>query len=259
MPVPFIDRALRRIANASQLGLLALAVFGYFYTVVPVYEKTLLDEEIAKKTLELNSKEAQLRSKNEELAELNATVEMARNTLRRSQTEVGMLKGTVREQYAELRPRLIREFQLLGSKLCKLRSIPEGSFSACVREKVMTTVNLAPLTGSDRKLLQELVDSQNADIHTSWSEFQGAIETRKRDAEARKKQLTQKCDQLRASDGYKDFNDKISIDLECSSDLSRSHSEFIKIDIDSLYSGEDFLASRLGKIASEFFGKSSAP
>ena len=254
-----MDKVLSRIANASQLGLLLLAVFGYFYTVVPVYQKALLDEDIAKKTLELNAKEAELQAKNIELTELNGAVTKARELAHRSQLEVGTLKGTVREQYSELRPRLIREFQILGSKLCKLGAIPDGGFSTCIREKVVGLVNLAPLTDADRRLLQYLVDQENTDIHASWREFKSRIEAMRQQAETRKKEVIEKCEQRRATGEYKDKMKRISIDYECDIELLHSRSEFIKIDIESVYSGEDFLSSRLGQIVADFYAKAPLP
>lgn len=47
------DRWLDRAAQISQLGLLAAAVFGFYYTVIPLYEKAALDEELAKTKAEL--------------------------------------------------------------------------------------------------------------------------------------------------------------------------------------------------------------
>ena len=41
-------------SNASQVLLLVLAIFGYFYTVVPVYQKELLSEKISQQELKLN-------------------------------------------------------------------------------------------------------------------------------------------------------------------------------------------------------------
>jgi hypothetical protein len=55
-----VDTWLTRFSHLSQLGLLAVAVFGYFYTVVPIYEKSKLDEEIARKELELAATKAEL-------------------------------------------------------------------------------------------------------------------------------------------------------------------------------------------------------
>lgn len=51
-----IDTLFSRASHASQVLLLVLGGVGYFYTVLPLYQKALLDEDIAKKTLELNQK-----------------------------------------------------------------------------------------------------------------------------------------------------------------------------------------------------------
>lgn len=92
-----VDRWSGRAANWAQVLMLALVAFGYFYTVRPVYQKDLLEEDVARLTLEqttleknnqlvadrakslqdnladLKSQQARLRSKNLSLA--------ARNTL----------------------------------------------------------------------------------------------------------------------------------------------------------------------------------
>ena len=47
------DLWLNRLSSFSQFGLLIIAIIGYFYTVVPLYQKSVLDEEIAKKEIEL--------------------------------------------------------------------------------------------------------------------------------------------------------------------------------------------------------------
>lgn len=52
-------------ANASQVLLLILAIFGYFYTVIPVYQKELLSEKISQQELRLNQlNELNIRYKN---------------------------------------------------------------------------------------------------------------------------------------------------------------------------------------------------
>lgn len=48
-----LDTWLTRASSLSQPLLLCLAVFGYFYTVLPVYQKELLSEQIAAREIEL--------------------------------------------------------------------------------------------------------------------------------------------------------------------------------------------------------------
>lgn len=57
-----IDKFLQRLANFSQPALLALGVFGYFYTVVPVFQNQQLQEQTAKLELEKSAAERQLTS-----------------------------------------------------------------------------------------------------------------------------------------------------------------------------------------------------
>jgi hypothetical protein len=48
-----LDDWLKRGAHIAQLCLVVIAVFGYFFTVRPIYQKERLDEDIARETLEL--------------------------------------------------------------------------------------------------------------------------------------------------------------------------------------------------------------
>uniref|UniRef100_UPI004028D818 hypothetical protein n=1 Tax=Escherichia coli TaxID=562 RepID=UPI004028D818 len=49
-----IDVFLSRVSHVSQFVLVAFAIFGYFYTVRPIYQKEVLSEDIAKKEVELS-------------------------------------------------------------------------------------------------------------------------------------------------------------------------------------------------------------
>lgn len=53
-PQPTPRTLLENLASISQLALVVLAAFGYFYTVIPVYQKERLSEEIAKKQIEFD-------------------------------------------------------------------------------------------------------------------------------------------------------------------------------------------------------------
>lgn len=56
-----LDIFLSRTSHLSQVFLVAFAIFGYFYTVRPIYQKELLSEDIAKKEVELNSLKDELK------------------------------------------------------------------------------------------------------------------------------------------------------------------------------------------------------
>ena len=55
-----LDLWLNLLSHLSQIGLLIVAIIGYFYTVIPLYQKSVLDESIAKKEIELSSIQKQL-------------------------------------------------------------------------------------------------------------------------------------------------------------------------------------------------------
>jgi hypothetical protein len=63
----WLDRWFSRASNFSQVLMLLLVAFGYFYTVRPVYQKDLLEEDLAKLTLDADriakqNKAAEVRS-----------------------------------------------------------------------------------------------------------------------------------------------------------------------------------------------------
>lgn len=62
-----LDIYLNRISHLSQVFLVAFAIFGYFYTVRPIYQKELLSEDIAKKEFELNGLKKELKRSSDTL------------------------------------------------------------------------------------------------------------------------------------------------------------------------------------------------
>ncbi len=57
-----VDIWLQRLAHLTQVGLLALGIFGYFYTVLPVFQNQQLQEQAAKLELEKAAAQRQLDS-----------------------------------------------------------------------------------------------------------------------------------------------------------------------------------------------------
>lgn len=49
-----VDKSLSRLSHVSQILLVGFAIFGYFYTVRPIYQKEVLSENIAQKELQLS-------------------------------------------------------------------------------------------------------------------------------------------------------------------------------------------------------------
>lgn len=233
-----IDIALHRISSASQLGILILAVFGYFYTVVPVYQKSLLDEDIAKKVIELREMEARVTKTEQILAdrelEFNAlshkiiklrdAAKVAQQKLSRSQLEIGQLKGTVQSQYSELRPRLLGEFLSLARSRCATIEARKSTFSDCIEHDVLSSQELSPLSKADRTSLARISRTKGTEIDRSLMEAQSQIAL-KSSIEKQKIEGAQAiCDQGKSSADYKDRMKKISIDYKCSISMIEAQS-----------------------------------
>lgn len=191
-PKSKVDTWLVRLANTSQLGLLALAAFGYVYTVLPVYQKSLLDEEIAKKTLELYRKDAEiaerskelnaktdelsarteeLQAKGRELEALDANAKQLQSALTRKQSEVGQLRSSLSEQYSDLRVRLAQEFQTLGASMCSLETKPPNAFAECLITMVLPMPTLTAWTQHDRELMKRLITAQGPIATAAWADY----------------------------------------------------------------------------------------
>ena len=254
-----IDVSLQRLANASQLGLLLLAIFGYLYTVLPIYQKSLLDEEIAKKTLEFNamqarvdSVEAQLKSRELELSGMNKKLSDLRASADRAQTEVGKLRTDVGAQYAELLPRLLQDFFSLSYAVCKDSISSDQSFADCIDRNVLPTANLAGVHPSDRNRLSRIAHARSSDLAHGWSEHLAKVERSKVDGDVRAKEAQAKCDQARATDEYKDSMKKISIDYQCSKGRLDVNSSSIREKYDLIGEGDKLITNALNSVVQEF-------
>ena len=60
------DKWLARSNSFAQIAVATVAIFGYFYTVIPVYQRELLSEEIAQKQVYINKLENIVKLKDNE-------------------------------------------------------------------------------------------------------------------------------------------------------------------------------------------------
>jgi hypothetical protein len=247
------DVVLQRLANASQLGILILAVFGYFYTVLPIYQKSLLDEEIAKKTIQLNAMEAEFSAMNKKVVELRASANSAREGLGKAKAEVGKLRGAVDTQYSELRPRLINDFIALANNSCKLSDVPDGGFANCIESKVLSSSILSSLQEVDRSRLLSIVRKHNAPIHNLWSDYSSDLEQRKKTIENKRKDADIKCENLKSGENYKDRIKKYKIDSECSAYLAEVAGDRLKLSLDEHYSWNKIISPAMSQVYNDFF------
>lgn len=57
----WLDIWLKRGSHIAQFGLFTATIFGFYYTVIPLYQKAALDEQIAQRSVELRKAEMALR------------------------------------------------------------------------------------------------------------------------------------------------------------------------------------------------------
>ena len=62
--------------------------------------------------------------------------------------------------------------------LCQINKLLEGTFGACLMEKVLPTYNLKSMSGQDRDLLTKIVQALNSEPSRGWQEFAKFIEQR---------------------------------------------------------------------------------
>lgn len=156
------------VANLSQVLLVALAIFGYFYTVLPVYEKALLDEDIAKKTLELDKKNDELQEADAHLKEISIRLVNAESELKSAQSAVKAAQSAEESakedrarSYHELRFHIALFFsgnaQVVCGRVHNFGEISAADFSRCVEKEIKSEgENLSSLDAEDQNLLKHL-------------------------------------------------------------------------------------------------------
>lgn len=81
----WLDRWLPRISHISQLGLFILTIGALYFTVIPLYQKALLEEAIAQKEVELKIATAALTAQKVEVMNVTATLTEQRAALQITQ------------------------------------------------------------------------------------------------------------------------------------------------------------------------------
>lgn len=102
-----MDLWLSRAASFSQPALLALAVFGYFYTVIPIYQKEVLSEQIAAKEIEAKQRQQEIDAQKIATAQLADSISSLKGTLRELERERTLIKN----ELAIAEERLVQQLQ----------------------------------------------------------------------------------------------------------------------------------------------------
>ncbi|MBE7421657.1 MAG: hypothetical protein HS110_04395 [Zoogloeaceae bacterium] len=157
-----LDRYLQRLAHISQPGLLVLGLFGYFYTVVPVFQNQQLQEQTAKLELEKAAGERQLASLTAQQAKVREDIRVLQENWEKEKyrsarlaTDVSMAnnrESETRRQAAETETLLQRQLQILDKARWELVLLD------------FTFANFAPRYNS-------LVRSFNADSNKDFGTF----------------------------------------------------------------------------------------
>lgn len=167
-----VDSWFHRAGQVSQVLLLLLGVFGYFYTVLPVYQKSLLDEEIAKKTLELNQKTTSVGELSQEIASKTASLREAEGGLRAArsgqhvaQSLAAAAQKDAASSYALLRAQVIGSVSF-GAVDC-VNKVPQlyiflglGDESPLLRDDSFATCLRAHVDSSETRFLLLKPDEQ---------------------------------------------------------------------------------------------------
>jgi len=138
-----LDLWLLRGAHASQLLLLVLGVFGYFYTVRPIHQKEVLDEEIAEKRMEVRNKERQLQAVTEDIRKKSNELAEKEKLLASARFDASTARSEARDAYDALR------LQYLG--------VVSGDFARCAQVAIEKD-----LDGSELKRCPESVAERNS-------------------------------------------------------------------------------------------------
>jgi len=150
-----------RAANVAQVGLLALAAFGYYYTVIPLYQKALLDEEIAQKSLQIKTQEAQIASTSLRLVTLEKVAKTA-------QHKVDALNAVIAADAATTRQIQEQDLFATGLHECANRgTLGMNMFAPCVKA-LFSRQTLRTMSEKDRATLSSIVDTTTASLRLRY-------------------------------------------------------------------------------------------
>lgn len=148
---------LQRAAHLTQVLLLGLGVFGYFYTVRPIHQKEILDEEIAQKRIELRDKEMEVRTLAENIKKKTTELDEKERALAAARSEASSARTQARESYSELRVQLLGQFANTVQDCAQpalTRRLDSEVLKACPKSlEHSASYQLEKLRTADRKII----------------------------------------------------------------------------------------------------------
>ena len=252
------EKAVKMLASLSQTGLLLLAVVGYFYTVRPVYEKALLDEEIAKTKIELRETEKKILDNNQEVTALKLETSKLRSGMR---AEASRTKAATRQaqslqqdlsvQYRELLPRLLNEFESIAFTMCRGRHKTPSDFSTCIEHDVLPTGNLFALRSRDRSELLKNSRAESKKLPGRWEAVSGQYNLAEANVERQLSSKSQRCKELESKENIDTAS--IQLSTQCRMEVLTLNSELFKKKMDRIYAEEAVTSNALKEITSSFY------
>lgn len=131
------DLWLGRSSHIAQIILVGVAVFGYFYTIRPIYQNQLLNEDIAKKELEL-------RKINEELDENRKILQSIRDSIETIMNEKDKIIKKLSYEYTNLQDKTVQlqdDFLKKGKIIEDVTSDLENIYTKNFIERVSLIAN----------------------------------------------------------------------------------------------------------------------
>lgn len=252
-----IDIWSTRIANFSQLGVLILAVFGYFYTVLPVYQKSLLDEEIAKKTLELESKDKKisefnqiLKDRAQELKTLSDQVDIAKKDADTAKTSLRTMQGKYSKQYSELRIHLFGQFISLAYDKCAKVKWEKQTLGKCLNN-VVDSKEMSELSSADINRLRKSVSTELPIMINDYNTKKFEYDRQIMEFDNKTKQAENECKILKSRPDYQDSIKKISIDHDCDVKIMNASTGKTQVILKFIFTKEKVMNDALNVMATK--------
>lgn len=133
-----IDKLLSRSSHVAQIALVVVAIYGYFYTVVPVYQKELLSEEISQKEIELIKLKEQIK-------QFPQTIKALKDNARQLEARISDLQEA-RSEAEQSIASILDEKERLQKSLHKLRRELKTARDAA--DKAYTEIYLESFKGA---------------------------------------------------------------------------------------------------------------
>lgn len=161
-----IDLYLNRVSQASQLLLVCFAIFGYFYTVRPMYQNASLQESIAKKEIELKT----LQVKIDDLYS-SLRGELVRKFVVGVTYDCSPVMSLIMED-----PRQeVAHRKSFDVKVQELKSLAEKESYDCLKKSAESKTVIAELRDSDKQKLMNIIESLKPEILEKHEELMSKI------------------------------------------------------------------------------------